>query len=142
MAMTLRLFQHHPILTTYFSNIHCNTPAQAEDFSSSLCVQNSSEAHPASYPMGKGSPFLGVKRSHGMMLTTHPHLQPRSRMSRTYTPLPLSACMVSSWTALLYTNYLLLRIPTEIFRKAFSSKFCMYCLYFLLLNLSYMTRSL
>jgi hypothetical protein len=28
------------------------SPAEAEDFSSSLCVQTSSEAHPASYPMG------------------------------------------------------------------------------------------
>jgi hypothetical protein len=28
--------------------------AEAKDFSSSLCVQTSSEAHPASYPMGTG----------------------------------------------------------------------------------------
>jgi hypothetical protein len=42
------------------------SPAEAKDYSSSLCVQNSSEAHPASYPMGtrgrspKGKALLGV----------------------------------------------------------------------------------
>jgi hypothetical protein len=30
----------------------------------------------------------GVKHSWGMMLTTHPHLVPRSRMSRSYTSSP------------------------------------------------------
>jgi hypothetical protein len=35
--------------------------------SSSLCVQTSSKAHPASYPMG-----AGVKRGRGVTLTTHP----------------------------------------------------------------------
>jgi hypothetical protein len=33
------------------------SPAEAKDFSSSLCVQTSSEPHPASYPVGTGSPF-------------------------------------------------------------------------------------
>jgi hypothetical protein len=32
-------------------------PAEANYFSSSLCVQTSSEAHPASYPMGTGESF-------------------------------------------------------------------------------------
>jgi hypothetical protein len=41
-------------------------------FSSSLCVQTSSEAHPASYAMGTGDPFPGVKRGQVMTLTTHP----------------------------------------------------------------------
>jgi hypothetical protein len=31
----------------------------AEDFSSSVCVQTSSEAHPASYPVGTRGPFPG-----------------------------------------------------------------------------------
>jgi hypothetical protein len=31
--------------------------AEAKDFSSSLCVQTSSEVHPASYLMGTGGPF-------------------------------------------------------------------------------------
>jgi hypothetical protein len=31
--------------------------AEAKDLSFSLCVQTSSEAHPASYPVGTGGPF-------------------------------------------------------------------------------------
>jgi hypothetical protein len=37
----------------------------------------------------------GVKRGRGVMLTTHPHLMPRLRMSRSYTsshPMLLMAC--------------------------------------------------
>jgi hypothetical protein len=36
-------------------------PAGAKDFSSSLCVQTGSEAHPASCTMGTGGPFPGGK---------------------------------------------------------------------------------
>jgi hypothetical protein len=56
-------------------------PAEENDFSSSLCVQTSSEAHPASYPMS-----TGVKRGRLVRLTTH--LVPRPRMSRSYTSSP------------------------------------------------------
>jgi glutaredoxin len=47
-----------------------------------------------------------VKRSRGVTLTTHPHLTPRSRMHRSYIPLPLGAYMASSGTAftLLFTS--------------------------------------
>jgi hypothetical protein len=34
-------------------------PAEAKDFSCNLCVQASSEAHPASCTMGTGGPFPG-----------------------------------------------------------------------------------
>jgi hypothetical protein len=47
--------------------------AEAKDFFSSLCVQTSSEDHPASYTMVTGVLSLGVKCSRGMMLTTHTH---------------------------------------------------------------------
>jgi hypothetical protein len=40
-------------------------PAGAEDFSSNLCVQTGSEAHPASCTMGTGSPFPGGKARPG-----------------------------------------------------------------------------
>jgi hypothetical protein len=43
----------------------------------------------------------GVKRGRGVMLTTHPHLVPRSWKSRSYTPLPPSAFMACRGTALL-----------------------------------------
>jgi hypothetical protein len=62
------------------------SPAGAEDFSSILCVQTGSGAHPASCTMVLS---LGVKRSRGVMLTTHPPLVPRSWMSRSYTSSPL-----------------------------------------------------
>jgi hypothetical protein len=53
-------------------------PAGAKDFSSNLCVQTGSGAHPVSCPVGTGGPFPGAKRGRGVTLTTHPHLVPRS----------------------------------------------------------------
>jgi hypothetical protein len=65
--------------------IGVRSPAEAKDFSSSLCVQTGSEAHPASCTMGTGGPFPGPKARLGATLTTQSHLGPRSRMSRSYT---------------------------------------------------------
>jgi hypothetical protein len=48
------------------------SPAEAKDFSSSLCVQTGSGAHPASYPMGTGGPFPGLSAGGVVTLTTHP----------------------------------------------------------------------
>jgi hypothetical protein len=45
--------------------IGVRSPAKAKDFSSILCVQNGSGAHPASSPMGTGGPFLGGKARPG-----------------------------------------------------------------------------
>jgi hypothetical protein len=41
------------------------SPTGAEDFSSSLCVQTSSGAHPASCTMGTGGPFHEGKAQPG-----------------------------------------------------------------------------
>jgi hypothetical protein len=41
--------------------IGVRSPAGVKDFSSNLCVQTSSGAHPASSPMGTGGPFPGGK---------------------------------------------------------------------------------
>jgi hypothetical protein len=41
--------------------IEVRSPAGAKDFSSNLCVQTGSGAHPASCPMGTGGPFPGGK---------------------------------------------------------------------------------
>jgi hypothetical protein len=54
------------------------SPTGAEDFSSNLCVQAGSGAHPASCTMSTGDPFPGARRGHGVTLTTHPYLVPRS----------------------------------------------------------------
>jgi hypothetical protein len=45
--------------------IGVRSPAGAKDFSSILCVQNGSETHPASCPMGTGGPFPGSKARPG-----------------------------------------------------------------------------
>jgi hypothetical protein len=68
--------------------IRVRSPAGAKDFSFSLCVQTGSGAHPASCTMSTGGPFSGGKRGRGVTLTTHPHLVPRSGMSRSYTSSP------------------------------------------------------
>jgi hypothetical protein len=68
--------------------IGVRSPAWAKDFSSILYVQTGSEAHLASCTMGTVGPFQGAKRGRGVMLTTHPHLVPRSGMSRSYTSSP------------------------------------------------------
>jgi hypothetical protein len=63
------------IVSDYGLNDRANgvrSPAGAKDFSSSLCVQTGSEAHPASCTVGTGGPFPGEKRVQGVTLTTHP----------------------------------------------------------------------
>jgi hypothetical protein len=80
--------------------IKVQSSAGAKDFSSNLCVQTGSGAHPASCTMGTGVPSQGLKRGRGVTLTIHPHLVPRSRMSRSYTSSPPSAFMACSGTAL------------------------------------------
>jgi hypothetical protein len=45
--------------------IGVRSPAGSEDFSSSLCVQTGSGAHPASCTMGTGGPFPGSKARPG-----------------------------------------------------------------------------
>jgi hypothetical protein len=45
--------------------IGVRSPAGAEGFSSSLCVQTGSGAHPASCTMGIGGPFPGGKARPG-----------------------------------------------------------------------------
>jgi hypothetical protein len=60
----------------------------AKDFSSSLCVQTGSGAHPASCTMGTGGPFPGGKSAPGRDADHSPHLVPRSRMSRSYSSSP------------------------------------------------------
>jgi hypothetical protein len=71
--------------------IGIRSPAEAKDFSSNICVQTGSGAHPASCTMGTGGPFPGAKRGRGVTLTTHPHIVPRSGMSRSYTSSPPQA---------------------------------------------------
>jgi hypothetical protein len=54
--------------------IGVRSEAGAKDFSSNLCVQTGSEAHPVSCTMGSGGPFPRVNHDRGVTLTTHPRL--------------------------------------------------------------------
>jgi hypothetical protein len=76
-------------------------PAETKDFSSNLCVQTSSEAYSASYPLGTGGPFPGVKRGRGVTLTIHAHLVLRSRMNKSYNFFPPCRLHGDSRTTLL-----------------------------------------
>jgi hypothetical protein len=68
--------------------------AEANYFSSSVCVQTSYEAYLASYPMDTGDHFTEGKERLVCDADHSPNLVSRSRMGRSYTALPLSACMV------------------------------------------------
>jgi hypothetical protein len=78
--------------------IWVRSSAEAEDFSSSLCVQSGSEAHPASYPMSTGGPFPRGKARPGRDADHSPHLVPTSRMSRRYISSPSSVSMACGTT--------------------------------------------
>jgi hypothetical protein len=81
--------------------IDVRSSAGAKDFSSSLCVQTGSGAHPASCRMGTGGPFPRGKTLPGRDADYWPHIVPRSWMSRSYTSSPPSASMAWSGTALI-----------------------------------------
>jgi hypothetical protein len=72
------------------------SPAETKDFSSSLCIQTGSGAHPASCTLGTRGPFSGAKARPGRDADHSPHLMPRSSMSRSYTSFPPSAFMACS----------------------------------------------
>jgi hypothetical protein len=74
--------------------IEVRSSAGAKDFSSSLCVKTGFGAHPASCTVGTGVLSPGLKLGRGVTLTTHPHLMPRSRMSRSYTSSPAKRLLI------------------------------------------------
>jgi hypothetical protein len=79
------------------------TPAEAKDFSPSLCVHTNSETHPASYPIVTEGPFTAVEAGRSVTLTTRPHLG--QEIAAAIRPFPLSACLTCSRTA--YLTYLM-----------------------------------
>jgi hypothetical protein len=64
------------------------SPAEAKDFSSILCVQTGSGVHAASCTMGTGSPIPGGKALPLRDADHSSHLVPSSGMSRSYTSSP------------------------------------------------------
>jgi hypothetical protein len=79
------------------------SPAEAKDFSSSLCVQTSSEANPALYAVGTGGCYLVGKEWPGCDADPSP---PSSAKIKEWVeallPLLLSTCIMGSGTALLH----------------------------------------
>jgi hypothetical protein len=75
-----------------FNNLYAS-PAEAKDFSSSLCVQTSSDAHPAFYSMSTGGSFPGDKAWLGRDADHSTPSSTESRVERAILPLPLGACM-------------------------------------------------
>jgi hypothetical protein len=68
--------------------IEVRSLAEAKDFSSYLCVQTGSGAHPASYTMGTVGPFAVANARPGRDADHSPYLAPRSKMSRSYSSSP------------------------------------------------------
>jgi hypothetical protein len=58
------------------------SPAEAKGLFSSLCVQKSSEAHPASNPVGNGDSFPGRKTRPERDADHSPHLVPWSKIEQ------------------------------------------------------------
>jgi hypothetical protein len=83
--------------------IELRSPLEAKDFSSSLCVQTSSEVHPASYAMGTGGPFPVDKAQPGRDADLSPNPVPRSRISRSYTSSPTRRLHVVLWDRFTFT---------------------------------------
>jgi hypothetical protein len=80
-VLSFRYCNHIALVSGVAQSVQCLTtdwttgtrsPEEVKDFSSSLCVQTSFDAHPASYPMCTGGPFPGSKARRGVTLTTHP----------------------------------------------------------------------
>jgi hypothetical protein len=90
---SLRLPQS--IVSDYRLDDWGSIPSRCKGLSSSLCVQTSSEALPASYPMGTGGGFLlqGLNWGTGVTLTTHPNLCRGQEWVGPIHPHPLDACV-------------------------------------------------
>jgi hypothetical protein len=75
----------------------------------------------------------GLKRGRGVTLTTHPHVVPRSRMSRSYTSSPPIAFVACSETALAFSFFLIntgLPYPaSEVSCNRTTLKYCSTCEY-------------
>jgi hypothetical protein len=81
--------------------IEVRSPAETEDFSSNLCVQTGSGAHPASCPMDTGGSFPGGKARPGRDAD---HSPPSSdEIVGAISPLPPSASIVCNGTTLSFT---------------------------------------
>jgi hypothetical protein len=68
--------------------IEVRFPADAKDFSSNLCVQTGSGAHPASWTMGTVGSFLGAKARPGCDADHSPPSSAECRVKNLFYPVP------------------------------------------------------
>jgi hypothetical protein len=90
------------IVSDYGLDDRGSIPDRGRGFSSSLCVQTGSGAHPASCTVGTGDPFPEGKARPGRDADHSPHLVPKLRMSRAIPPLTPSVSTACSGITLLY----------------------------------------
>jgi hypothetical protein len=79
------------LTTNWTTGVRSST--EAKEIFSSLCVQTSAQAGPASCPTGTEGSFPGGKPRPRRDANHSHHPVPRSRMSRSYSPLTISGCM-------------------------------------------------
>jgi hypothetical protein len=84
MKITVFLDSSVGLATGYGFDGRASILGRARDFSLLNSVQTGSGAHPASYLMCIGGPFLEGKAAGGLKLTTRLHLVPRSKMVELY----------------------------------------------------------
>jgi hypothetical protein len=82
-------------------------PGRGKGFFSSLCIQDNSEAHSASYLLGTGGHFPRGKAWPGRGADHSPLSSADVKNKLELYSSPLNACMVSSGSALLYFIFLL-----------------------------------
>jgi hypothetical protein len=82
--------------------IGIRSPEGVEDFSSILCVQTGSEAHPAFCTMGTGGPFPGGKARPGRDADHSPSFSAEVVKSRRYNSSPPKRLHGVSGTALFF----------------------------------------
>jgi hypothetical protein len=102
--------------------IEVRSPAEAGDFSCSLCVQTGSGVHLSSCTMRTGRPFPGAKDGRCVTLTTHLYLVPRSRMCISYISSPQSSFKPRSGTELAFFSFIY-----TVYRRYFKAIFLGSC---------------
>jgi hypothetical protein len=60
------LLSNKLVVSDYRLDDRSSIPGREKNFSSGLCIQTSSETHPASYSTGAGGQFPEVKRGRGV----------------------------------------------------------------------------
>jgi hypothetical protein len=108
------------IVTSYGLGSNVVSPTEAEDFSTNLCVQAGSGAHPASFTVGTGGSFPGNKARPGRDADHSPPSSVVVKKEKGYPPPPpQSAFMACSGSTPLSIGR-----PTELGTQHATAAFC------------------